>query len=377
MHLGKSDIILKGNNLSTFDYFNRYKFLESLLNIKREEREGKENISKFDENAAIFVITKNHPERIKRTLPYLLESSIDIIIIDDSTSLSTKKLLSRFKNKNVIYHGAKEQFQIINKIPHRISLTPFIALLGSPNWTLGFIRNYAVILAILMGYEKILLIDDDIITESFHVIKVFHMLNRYNVVGSKIIGMPDDSIVGHLYRQLTCFQYNFISGSFVSFNIKSLSNFFLNFYNEDMILFVLQTLTDKLISYGEVIQLPYDIMKSSFEKCIFQEKGEILLDGLIIAKMMDDMSLLKKIRFWKKVISIRINDLKYLYSIVKSKNISKYKKLLKLLIEYDKELSANFFSECFRKYFSLTRKWSKILKELKQLKNVGGKLWIK
>jgi hypothetical protein len=108
----------------------------------------------------ILLTTKDRPAVLKRTLENLKNINIQLMIIDDSTSSETYKMIvNEYKDSNIIYHGRIKQSEYLKKFKN-LEHDGFIRPLGTESWNLGYVRNYALIISKLLGYTKVLFIDE-------------------------------------------------------------------------------------------------------------------------------------------------------------------------------------------------------------------------
>jgi glycosyltransferase involved in cell wall biosynthesis len=263
----------------------------------------------MNKQKCITLFTKNRPEILSKTLPQLTNADLSVIVLDDSTNTETKRIVDNIAKKwnNIYYHGRPEQKELLQKFTKLVSdLDYFIKPLGTNGWTLGYVRNYAIILAKTLDFERVLFMDDDIIIKDVNIIKeMMKLLDNADFVGAKISGMPDDSVVGYIMRELGMKPYEFLSGGFLAFNLDSVSECFLNYYNEDWIWLFLHKPKVKLVKYGEVHQLPFNPFENAVERALQQEFGEILVDGVKKAIESKNNAALTDVPFWNRIVEKR------------------------------------------------------------------------
>lgn len=234
---------------------------------------------------AIYIFTCHRPIELRRLLLELqsVSKTYDIYIIDDSSNKEIIELNRRISDRycSNIYLGKKQylDFYNINIKAHNCQV------LGDKTWNLGMARNFALDHATLFGHEKVLFVDDDISGVNKKVLKEgFETLKGNCFVSCTLKGVEDDSIVGHIAKKagLLNISKKMLSGGFLFLSPLSLSHRFYNIYNED---WILQLLENKM---GKIV-LPYDIyhgVNQKFEwtldKALFQELGELIIDGLFI-----------------------------------------------------------------------------------------------
>lgn len=327
--------------------------------------EGKSDVERRRlhlEDCVIFVFTRDNVNRLKTTLHQLIDVPIDVILLDDSTTNETEIFFkTNFIDGNIRYHGREEQLKILEHIKFP-GIERFISYLGAPEWNLGNCRNYALILGRVLGFKKALMIDDDILVDNKNtLLKTFDLLTNFDVVGAKTNGMPDDSVIGHLFRQIGIEQYDFISGQYFGFNVDSISYPFPNIYNEDWILFLLESKRLSLARVSAATQLIYDPLQDIESKCLFQEPGEVIIEGVIKAMLEENSDLLVEFEFWSKVLEYRLNTLKKIeFELCSSSNYESLKETFSELKNYHSKVSPEFFKSFFDKYFNSVDYWKEI-----------------
>jgi hypothetical protein len=141
-------------------------------------------------------------------------------------------------------------------------------------------RNLALTLSHMVGWSRIVFLDDDITElnpDDFR--RASRLLGVYNAVGFNIGGFPDNSVVCHAYRQAGGAQQQFIGGGALAANLKRCKSFFPDIYNDDWF-FLLDG--DKWLQptaiTGQVKQYPYDPYR--VERARAEELGDVLAEGL-------------------------------------------------------------------------------------------------
>jgi len=142
-------------------------------------------------------------------------------------------------------------------------------------------RNLALILCHMVGWTRILFLDDDITRlKPDDVRKASGLLDTHNAVGLHIGGFPDHSVVCHAYRQAGGYQQSFIGGGALTIELKRCHSFFPDIYNDDWF-FLLDD--DKYLQptavTGEAFQYPYDPFRDP-ERARAQELGDVLAEGI-------------------------------------------------------------------------------------------------
>lgn len=314
-------------------------------------------------NEVIVLITKDRPFTLEKTLDQLGNMGTNTIIIDDSTTDVTYEFVSnRYKRRNITYHGRGEQNALLLKYKN-LKLKNFIKPLGTKDWNLGFVRNYALVVAKSLGYEKVLFMDDDIIVRQPECVdQIFVKASSYDFVGARITGMADDSAVGHVMRACDGEFFEFLSGGFLAFNINKVSEYFLNYYNEDQIWLFLHPPGTRFESYCEVVQQQYNPFENALMKALKQEYGEILEEGAEEAFGCGDHYLLLKNDFWKEICDTRLDYLNRLPGLLAHKEINYIGlSIYQALTDYHSRISHASFVNVFQQYFENRELWNTTL----------------
>lgn len=302
------------------------------------------------DNRAIFVFTKESPQQLKPCLAQFEFDNHDIFVIDDSYSKvnirSNKEIIRNVKN--VSYLGAEENEEFYFKYKCKTVLKSKI---GFIKWNLGNARNFAIDFAIEMGFEKILFLDDDILFKnSLELENGFIILNDCNFISYKITGMVDDSIVGHIANR---FEYmnsviRMLSGGVFYLKPNSLKYRFVNIYNEDWIIQLLEFEKEKILHTTEVIHKSYNPFCNYKEKVLFQEYGEIFVKGLIEVYR-EDLDKTLSIDFWERILKERIDYLRDLTHIANELKEQEFVTILIWLMKNYKHYNGKYFCNLMHK----------------------------
>ena len=142
-------------------------------------------------------------------------------------------------------------------------------------------RNLGLSLSRLLGWKRILFLDDDITgLNPADVRQASGLLDTHNAVGLRIGGFPDHSVVCHAYRQAGGGQESFIGGGALAVHMGRSNSFFPDIYNDDWF-FLLDG--DKGLQptavTGQVRQYLYDPFRSP-ERARAEEFGDVLAEGI-------------------------------------------------------------------------------------------------
>jgi hypothetical protein len=150
-----------------------------------------------------------------------------------------------------------------------------------PNGDLSVKRNLGLILARMLGWNRIFFIDDDIRDlESVDLHATMSMLTHYSSAGMRVTDFPDNSVVCHAHRQTGESQDIFVSGSVLAVNSAKPVGFFPEIYNEDWLFFYDDARTHQLKWSGRnATQLRYDPFCDP-RRAEREEFGDVIAEGL-------------------------------------------------------------------------------------------------
>jgi hypothetical protein len=152
----------------------------------------------------------------------------------------------------------------------------------NPNGDLSTKRNLGLLLARLLGWERIFFMDDDIrkvAADDLRATAVM-LMGRYRSVGMRVTDFPDNSVVCHAHRQTGSAQDVFVSGSVLAVNSRRPFTFFPEVYNEDWLFFYDDACARRLGWSGRnATQLYYDPFEQP-QRAERQEFGDVLAEGL-------------------------------------------------------------------------------------------------
>ncbi len=156
----------------------------------------------------------------------------------------------------------------------------FPKLPNFPRTDLSAKRNLGLMLARLLGWSRIMFVDDDITKlDAEDVGRASGLLDTYNAVGLHICGFHDHSVVCHAFRDAGGPQVSFIGGGALVVQAERSTSFFPEIYNDDWF-FLLDG--DKGLQPSAVMgrcdQYPYDPFRP--ERARAEEFGEVLAEGI-------------------------------------------------------------------------------------------------
>jgi hypothetical protein len=142
-------------------------------------------------------------------------------------------------------------------------------------------RNVGLVLSRMLGWPRILFLDDDI-TElnPDDVRRASGLLDTYNAVGLHVGGFPDHSVVCHAYRQAGGSQQSFIGGGALTVYLKRSKSFFPDIYNDDWFFLLDDDNGIQPVGVtGTVRQFPYDPFRNP-DRARAEELGDVLAEGI-------------------------------------------------------------------------------------------------
>jgi hypothetical protein len=141
-------------------------------------------------------------------------------------------------------------------------------------------RNLSLMLGHIVGWERIIFLDDDIYVSSCDdLTRAVGFLDTYNAVGLSIGGFPDNSVVCHAYRRVGGPQKSFIGGGALAVGLSHNRSCFPNIYNEDWFyLLDAEKGLQPLAITGAVIQRPYDPYRTP-DRARAEELGDVIAEG--------------------------------------------------------------------------------------------------
>lgn len=141
-------------------------------------------------------------------------------------------------------------------------------------------RNFALAMARMLGWRRIVFLDDDIEVGSPGDLRdAAGLLDRFDAVGLSIGGFPDNSVVCHAYRLVGGRQDSFVGGGALAVSTMRTTSFFPDLYNEDWFYLLEERGLRPLAVTGEVRQAPYDPFRTP-DRARSEELGDVLAEGV-------------------------------------------------------------------------------------------------
>ena len=142
-------------------------------------------------------------------------------------------------------------------------------------------RNLGLLLALMVGWDHIFFLDDDIRDIGHPDLQsTVSMLARYRTAGMPVTRFPDNSAACHAHRETGGQQDVFISGSALAVDMRQKVGFFANLYNEDWLFFYDDAASGQLGSSArKITQIVYNPFADP-QRAAWQEFGDVLAEGL-------------------------------------------------------------------------------------------------
>jgi hypothetical protein len=152
---------------------------------------------------------------------------------------------------------------------------------ADPHGDLSRKRNLGLLLARLVGWTRVMFLDDDI--SGLRVRQVEQAaagLEHVAAVGMPAHWFPDNSIACHAARVAGAEQDVFVSGSALVVCEPATDSFFPDIYNEDWLFLAPHLDRHEVASVGSVVQAKYDPFGDP-DRAAAQEFGDVLAEGLV------------------------------------------------------------------------------------------------
>jgi hypothetical protein len=141
-------------------------------------------------------------------------------------------------------------------------------------------RNLGLLLSHMLGWRRIMFLDDDITgLNTGDVRSASGLLDSYPAVGFRIGGFPDNSVVCHAFRDAGGSQQSFIGGGALVIDVGPSNSFFPDIYNDDWFFLLDDAGLRPTTCHGRVLQYPYDPFRNP-ERARNEELGDVLAEGI-------------------------------------------------------------------------------------------------
>jgi hypothetical protein len=141
-------------------------------------------------------------------------------------------------------------------------------------------RNMALVLSRMLGWSRVLFLDDDITElKPDDVRRASGLLDTYNAVGLHVDGFPDHSVVCHAYRQAGGSQQAFIGGGhWPSTWSAAPPSFLISTMRTGFSCWTVRGIQPVGVT-GTVRQFPYDPFRTA-DRARGEELGDVLAEGI-------------------------------------------------------------------------------------------------
>lgn len=142
-------------------------------------------------------------------------------------------------------------------------------------------RNIGLVLARMLGWNRIFFLDDDIRDIAYpNLQRTVDMLGSFSAAGLWVTDFPDNSIVCHANRETGGSQDVFVSGAALALDCESDIGFFPDIYNEDWLFMFDYAKAGRLANSSlEATQLCYYPFAKA-RRAAWQEFGDVIAEGL-------------------------------------------------------------------------------------------------
>ena len=141
-------------------------------------------------------------------------------------------------------------------------------------------RNLALALARMLGWRRVVFLDDDIeVSAPGDLSGAAGLLDRFDAVGLSVGGFPDNSVVCHAYRAVGGLQESFVGGGALAVETVRNISFFPDIYNEDWFYLLKADGLQPLAVTGAVRQARYDPFRNP-GRARSEELGDVLAEGI-------------------------------------------------------------------------------------------------
>ncbi|ONI85503.1 hypothetical protein ALI22I_27275 [Saccharothrix sp. ALI-22-I] len=141
-------------------------------------------------------------------------------------------------------------------------------------------RNLGLLLAGVVGWERIAFLDDDIVVpDPLDLNRAADLLKSSTAAALAVEGFPDNSVVCHAFRDVGGPQDTFIGGGALVIGRSLLKSFFPNVYNEDWFFLLDDQGIGSSAVVGQALQKVYDPFANDI-RARSEEFGDCLGEGL-------------------------------------------------------------------------------------------------
>ncbi|MEV4535325.1 hypothetical protein AB0J82_15980 [Asanoa sp. NPDC049518] len=141
-------------------------------------------------------------------------------------------------------------------------------------------RNVGLALSKMLGWNRIAFLDDDIRSVRPDDMRAAAgLLDRFNMVGLRNAGFPDNSVVCHALRAVGVKQGMFVGGGAMAVPAGRTTTFFPDIYNEDWFFLLSEDGLSRIAVTGRMVQEAYEPFRTA-DRAREEELGDCLAEGI-------------------------------------------------------------------------------------------------
>lgn len=264
---------------------------------------------------AIIVPTVRHPARLKTAKRLSAELGCTLVTLHSGKWTSASAASTHVGTSPPLHIAIDVQDLTALRLPDFETTRLTTGTLFGRRKDTSAKRNLALMLAYLLGWQRIAFLDDDIeVPDSGDLKNAAGLLDTYNAVGlsiDEINGYPDNSVVCHAYRLIGGHQDSFIGGGALAVETMRNRSFFPDIYNEDWFyLLDPEKGLQPLAVTGKVVQSPYDPFRE--ERARMEELGDVLAEGVFWLLDQDRTLADADSKHWRGYLSKRRRFIEYI-----------------------------------------------------------------
>jgi hypothetical protein len=177
-------------------------------------------------------------------------------------------------------------------------------------------RNMSLVLSRLLGWQRVMFLDDDITKlDPDDIRRASGLLDVHVAVGLQVGGFPDNSVVCHAYREVGGDQQTFVGGGALTVHLERANSFFPDIYNDDWFFLLDDKKIQSVGITGEVHQNPYDPYRTA-DRARGEELGDVLAEGIYWLLDQDRSVLAADQAFWSAFLGRRKSFIEHVLRMV-------------------------------------------------------------
>jgi hypothetical protein len=238
-------------------------------------------------------------------------------------------------------------------------------------------RNIGLLLARLLGWQRIFFLDDDIRAIQPHRLReTVCLLDTYAAAGMSVSHFPDNSVVCHARRETGRFQDVFVSGSVLAVDCSRPSGFFPDIYNEDWLFLYDQVAAGSVGFAGRwAQQLRYDPFADP-ERAAREEFGDLLAEGLYAALHSRQRKRVEHVSYWEDFKAARQQFLEAILTRSERSDVETHDldKAVKAAKEQLEQIQPRLCRDYLRLWGADLVGWTRILRDLPLIESSAAAL---